>query len=580
MVRLAMLSNPSSRLSLDISVGLLLFFLFALPLLGIVAVWGSSEAREIHVVTSIIQNRNWILPLRDGIVPSKPIGFHWIAACLSLIVGKTSPALVRLISLLAGFFLVLIASIFAYGISSRPQAERRTAAFCAGVVTLSSYLWLRMAVDARVDMLFAAWVSAAICAGCAAFGFGKVAREDNHLMLYPFWICCIGAVLTKGPLGLALPVIMVGAVSFVTRGLRRTLRLFLTPHPGWMLFASSVLGWYLLAIQEGGQSFLWRQLLFENLERITGNERMNSEPFWYYVPEFFRVFAPWSFIVLGLLVWTWWEESRTIRVPTIRNPESSGFFMMFFGIAFFSLISGKRSSYLLPLLPVFAASTTFFLWNVLLRRKRLVTKFLTALRVVVWGVLVVALLFLLVVRLAVLFPELGSVHWELARWWIVGWQNRLTAWLLLFLVCGGAVLFFNRREWLLQTLFVSLGVLFFLQIGLGLKGQYKGFELFSESIKSVSGKSPEAPVVAIRGVFDEYMDPVLYYLGREAKIVQSCSQLHKTSVLFGRAEEVLPCCQHAKMNMFQSFAEPGRKKNQVGERLLVVGLCKPISINS
>ena len=48
--------------------GVVYLLFLGLPLIG-----GSSEAREAQVIDVILRENTWALPLRNGIVPSKPI---------------------------------------------------------------------------------------------------------------------------------------------------------------------------------------------------------------------------------------------------------------------------------------------------------------------------------------------------------------------------------------------------------------------------------------------------------------------------------------------------------------------------
>src|ERR1044071_6720919 len=43
-------------------------------------IWQHGEAREGLVVWGIVHNNEWILPFRNGELPSKPPLFHWLAA--------------------------------------------------------------------------------------------------------------------------------------------------------------------------------------------------------------------------------------------------------------------------------------------------------------------------------------------------------------------------------------------------------------------------------------------------------------------------------------------------------------------
>ena len=60
------------------------------------------EAREGLVVQDVVARGHWVLPHRNGEVPSKPPLFHWIAAATAALVGL-SDAVVRFPSALAAW---------------------------------------------------------------------------------------------------------------------------------------------------------------------------------------------------------------------------------------------------------------------------------------------------------------------------------------------------------------------------------------------------------------------------------------------------------------------------------------------
>ncbi|MEO6029551.1 MAG: glycosyltransferase family 39 protein, partial [Candidatus Binatia bacterium] len=64
------------------------------------------EAREGLVVQDIVANGHWILPRRNGDLPSKPPLFHW-AAALSTEVFGASDASLRLPSAIAAVVVAL-----------------------------------------------------------------------------------------------------------------------------------------------------------------------------------------------------------------------------------------------------------------------------------------------------------------------------------------------------------------------------------------------------------------------------------------------------------------------------------------
>ena len=77
------LTNGDKLLFGLIFAGLLLCLMFEPP------IWNRGEAREGLVVQGIVHNQQWILPFRNGELPSKPPLFHWIAASGASVLGES-----------------------------------------------------------------------------------------------------------------------------------------------------------------------------------------------------------------------------------------------------------------------------------------------------------------------------------------------------------------------------------------------------------------------------------------------------------------------------------------------------------
>ena len=77
-----------------------LFLIPYLVFLSMPPIGSSTEAREAQVAWSIFERGDWILPLRNGLVPSKPMLYHWCSAFLALLCGSHEIWQLRLVSLL------------------------------------------------------------------------------------------------------------------------------------------------------------------------------------------------------------------------------------------------------------------------------------------------------------------------------------------------------------------------------------------------------------------------------------------------------------------------------------------------
>ncbi|MBI3767399.1 MAG: glycosyltransferase family 39 protein [Deltaproteobacteria bacterium] len=328
------------------------------------------EAREGLVVQDIVLHGEWTLPRRNGELPSKPPLFHWMAAGAARAVGL-SDAVVRLPSAIAGWAMLL--ATFALGVT----IGGRTTAWLAVGALLGTYGFWESAWEARVDMVFAASIAAALVAFFAWYrGGGRVARAGCY-------IATACAVLAKGPAGAVLPALVI--VAFVVRESWRRHRGDAadgavadeaTPNApttlaaagggplahaiavvgrlwSWPLVALVVLvdaGWYLLAYRRGGAEFLAVQLLHENVDRLVGRGVFGmhgGRSRLAMVVELATDLVPWNLVLVWAAV-AWARGARADRGERFLH----AWWLVIVGV--FTAVYGKRDIYLLPLYPALA----------------------------------------------------------------------------------------------------------------------------------------------------------------------------------------------------------------------------------
>jgi len=167
------------------------------------------------------------------------------------------------------------------------------------------------------------------------------------LLTSKFWYYVFYAVvgvgtLAKGPLGLLLPGLVAG--TFLALKRRWDLILKFCFHPGVLLTVLLGIGWYGFAVTRGGEGFVNRQLLQENLNRFFGGSG-HSHPVYYYIPYLFSQGLPWS-LFLPFLLWDSFKKG-------FLSQDDDLFLKLWFLVmlVFFSISAGKRPVYLLPLYP-------------------------------------------------------------------------------------------------------------------------------------------------------------------------------------------------------------------------------------
>jgi 4-amino-4-deoxy-L-arabinose transferase-like glycosyltransferase len=214
--------------------------------------------------------------------------------------------------------------------------DRRRAWLAVGTLLSTVGFW-RSALEARVDMLFAAAITAALA------GFAAWLRTSSSNARWLVFLGTAAAVLTKGPAGLVIVGAVVVATLLAGREGRRLAGLL---APGPVVAAGTiVLGWYALAYHRAGAEFVAVQIVRENVERAVGFgafERQRHIRPLKMLGAFATVLLPWNLTLLdawrlrggwqGRFLHSWW-----IVV-----------------LAFFTVAAGKRGVYLLPLYPAIA----------------------------------------------------------------------------------------------------------------------------------------------------------------------------------------------------------------------------------
>ncbi len=535
-----------------IATGLLVYLLIQSLVIGVPGVGGSSEAREAQVIDVIVRDGTWVLPLRNGLIPSKPPLYHWAGALFSKALGETSMFTARFPCQVFAALVFLLVSLTTYRFAAvtasfQSRAHPRRAALLAAGIASLTYGIYQLGCQAMVDMTFALCVWGAIAcvvlSDRAMFRFEGRIAEGNRSM---FWLCCALGMLARGPLGAVLPVFLVGIAGWCVMGFRRTFAEFLRPSFGWLAFGIPIT-WYYFAYKVGGEPFLQRQILFENLQRLSGGEHVNEEVWWFYLPSLLRTTFPWGVLVLAIALRTitsprslsYHQERRTVRwLPLI---------VLGAGVALFSCSSGKRHSYLLSLLPFVAMQLSVELSSLFesggsRARER-------CMRVGRSVELVLSAFFIVAVCALVVVSEGGVLEgamFDAMRPPLVAVGDALAPVLVL---CAFGTLLTARRGasrlfagvWFLAILLMTTIV----ATGAAVKAHFKGFEEMTSAW--LAQARPQERLAVVKGPFDEYFDPILYYMHRPVSLVST-------------EQEVLPCEANTLYGARLSWMERNRDK--------------------
>lgn len=311
---------------LALVLALLVFRLGAVPLLG------PDEPRYTRVAVEMHRAGEWVTPTLQGEpwLEKTPL-FYWLAGAAFSALGETEAA-ARVPSVLAT--LVLVGATALVGARLYGAAAGLHAGFAAG----TSLLVFAYGRAASMDMLLAAAVTVAI--GLA--GLRVLDRAGPRAVAAAAAAAGL-ATLAKGPLGLLLPVLVLGGHVAATREWRRLRELL--PPAAVAAFVAVAAPWYVAILLDQGRHFVDVFLLGHNVARFTSTVHNHPGPFWYYVPVLLAGLFPWSGLAVPAL----------FRVePRADRRDLFVLLWLALPLAFFSVAGSKLPGYILPCVPPLA----------------------------------------------------------------------------------------------------------------------------------------------------------------------------------------------------------------------------------
>ncbi len=317
---------------------------------------------------------DWITPFFNGETRfDKPPLIYWLMAIAYSALGVNEWA-VRLPSAIAAMALVSLGfytlCFFASqslesGVQSQPSSKfKRPNWLCAGlgsalmVLNLETIVWARTGVS---DMLLTGCMGGALLS--FFLGYAQPSKPAVQACWYlAFYILIALAILTKKPVGIILPALIIGSfLLYLGNALAvlREMRVLL----GGILVLAIALPWYGLVIRANGWAYINSFFGYHNLERFTSAVNHHEGPWYYHFPVVLLGFAPWSiYLPVAIARLQFWQRShwRLRDRSTHLGLFALFWFMGVFG--FFTIAVTKLPSYVLPLMPA-AAILVALLWS-------------------------------------------------------------------------------------------------------------------------------------------------------------------------------------------------------------------------
>lgn len=377
-----------------------LCMLSVLPWIGLGDFSTKGEPREAAVAVSMLETGNWVLPqvYADEFAYKPPMA-HWLMAAFSYPQGYVSEFTSRLPSALS--FIVLMGFVLVF---FGKRIVKFQEAFIATLLLLTCVEIHRAAMTTRVDMLLTTFI---------VLGLFQLYRWEDKLELkglpifIPILFGC--AILTKGPVGVILPLFVFGVYLFVLN--RYSL---LTIFKALLYTAVSSLFlpmlWYVAAWKQGGDEFL-NVVLAENFARFfhlstpsLDYDLGHENGIWYNFATLLGGFIPWTiFFFFTLFGMKWHRPSRGFKEilsdtwKQIRSMEKVRLFSLVALVCifvFYSIPSSKRSVYLMPAYPfiaLFLAQYTLYITEYRTKVTRVFAAFLATVAGIVIATLILTM---------------------------------------------------------------------------------------------------------------------------------------------------------------------------------------------
>jgi 4-amino-4-deoxy-L-arabinose transferase-like glycosyltransferase len=355
------LNHRAGHYTLLLVVGASLFLIN----LGGPALWDIDEGRNTVAAMEMRESGDWIKPTFNGQLRShKPALLYWLQVAAFHFFGMNEFA-ARLPSALAALVTLLL--VYEVG---RAMFNPLTGLF-GGLILASSALFCASAHFANPDALLLTFTTLTLLLSWLGLDPGRGAKWCLPLA----GVSAGFAVLAKGPVGVALPVAVVGLyllwsgnwrLIFDRRWLQATLLCALVAMP-----------WYVLVTVETKREFLREFMGTHNLDRALYPMENHSGPPYYYVMVVLVGLIPWS-IFLGSSWWygfwsairsPWcrvrstWSASRDAEGGQADPAPAYRFLWCWIGVYFlvFTVAATKLPNYILPVYPACALLIARFL---------------------------------------------------------------------------------------------------------------------------------------------------------------------------------------------------------------------------
>lgn len=373
----------------------------------------------------MLQNGSWMTPYIFGQPQfEKPIFTYWLLKSAFMVAGINSfsarffPALFGMIGVLAVYFLARI------GFKDHKKA------FISSVVLMTGGLYVGLSRTVFTDMIFSIFILLSLLS--FYWGYSLKNRKGAGILL--FFAFAGLATLTKGPLGLLIPLLTATVFLWIKKDIKFLLGRYFCW--GLLIFGLISVPWYLLMFKLYGNTFIQEFFYNDHFRRIIQAEHISNDTWYFYPFSMIGCMFPWSFFLAAALFF----------LPRYLKQKENAFYVFlvcWIAVTFmiFQPAHSKLVSYIFPLFPALAIICAGFIADSLVAEKR---------RRLFYLALSLSVFTVFLMPVALIITSIWFRHY-LSRY--ISSQGAINLFVFSFLALGMVMLFLRLKGKLLKAIY-------------------------------------------------------------------------------------------------------------------------------
>ena len=324
------------------------FFIAALPAMIFRDYTPDNELRYLSIANEALSDGHFFAFYNQGIAyADKPPLYLWIVMLGKAIFGNHYMWFLSLFSFIPA---LIIINVMDKWVGNQLNTENR---YTARMVLMTTGLFFGLALTLRMDMLMCMFITLSL------YTFYKIRKgwgnKKLNIWLFPIYVFL--AIFSKGPVGILVPLISTFVFLAISGEFRTLGRYWGWKTWGVLLGLCAI--WFLAVYLEGGQSYLDNLLFNQTVNRAVDSFH-HKEPFYYYGIAVWYSLAPWSLLIIGVIIFATGKYIVTDLERFFITVTLTTLFML-------SIISSKIAVYLAPAYAFFVYWTMLVLsrmkWN-------------------------------------------------------------------------------------------------------------------------------------------------------------------------------------------------------------------------